>query len=173
MAHGARSRSNPGLLFGDVTIPAASSTIVAPSVPIVQKVETRPGWKTFISTRYNFTIQFPEAMQNADYQEDTGIDTVVFQDNAVPEGFQIYIQPYAGEKITDAQFKRDMPTGVRRDIRSATVGGVPAVVFYGNEQMLGDTYEVWFIHNGFLYEITTPKPLESRLNDILASLRFI
>lgn len=168
----AEQEPDPSSLFGEVSLPVATTSVVAPSVPVVQKTETRPGWKTFTSTRYKFSIEFPSNMQNADYQEDTGVGTIVFQDNAVPEGFQIYIQPYTGEKITDAQFKRDVPSGVRRDARNATVGGAPAVAFYSSDQMLGDTYEVWIIRGGYLYEITTLKPLESRLNDILSTLRF-
>jgi hypothetical protein len=54
-----------------------------------------------------------------------------------------------------------------------TVGGVQATSFAGYKDHMGDTREVWFIHAGFLYEITTYKPLVPWLMQILQTWRFI
>lgn len=41
------------------------------------------------------------------------------------------------------------------------------------DAVLGDTREVWFIRNGYLYEVTTLKPLEGWLQDIVQTWKFI
>jgi hypothetical protein len=43
----------------------------------------------------------------------------------------------------------------------------------GFDAKIGQTYEVWFIRDHFLYEITTYKELEPWLKEILSTWRFI
>jgi len=45
-------------------------------------------------------------------------------------------------------------------------------MFFGNNDVMGDTREVWFIHGGYLYEVTTYKPLETLLSQIIQSWTF-
>jgi hypothetical protein len=61
---------------------------------------------------------------------------------------------------------------VRNDPVKATVAGVPALSFHGFDAAMGQMYEVWFIHGGFLYEVSTYKELEAWLNQILSTWRF-
>jgi hypothetical protein len=46
-------------------------------------------------------------------------------------------------------------------------------MFYGNNAIMGDTREVWFIHSGLLYEVTTYKQLDSWLGQIMQTWTFI
>ena len=55
---------------------------------------------------------------------------------------------------------------------SGTVDGVQAVTFHGRGAQIGDTYEVWFIRDGLLYEVSTYKQLEPWLNGILSTWQF-
>jgi hypothetical protein len=64
-------------------------------------------------------------------------------------------------------------SGVPNDPTTISVDGVKALAFHGFDDGLGDTYEVWFIKDGFLYEVLTYKELERELNLILATWRFI
>jgi hypothetical protein len=54
-----------------------------------------------------------------------------------------------------------------------SVGGATAASFYSTDARLGDTYEVWVLHGGYLYEITTLKSLDTWLNGILATWKFL
>ena len=38
---------------------------------------------------------------------------------------------------------------------------------------IGHTREVWFIHNGFLYEVTTYKEIDEWLGSIMQTWKFI
>jgi hypothetical protein len=46
-------------------------------------------------------------------------------------------------------------------------------MFYGNNAIKRDTREVWFIHGGLLYEVTTYKQLDSWLAQIMQTWQFI
>jgi len=99
--------------------------------------------------------------------------TVDFQREAGEKGFEIYVAPFNGNEITQEQFLRDEPSGVRKDQATTSVDGAQALAFHGFNAAIGQTYEVWFIHGPFLYEITTYKELETGLNEILSTWRFI
>ena len=54
------------------------------------------------------------------------------------------------------------------------LGGSPrATLFTGFNPIMGDTREVWFIKNGFLYEVATYKPLDAWLGQIMQGWKFI
>src|SRR6516162_9210512 len=74
--------------------------------------------------------------------------TVAFQAKAGEEGFQIYVAPIIGTKITEERFMMGEPFGcAQRPDRN--IGRFDAV--------MGQTYEVWFIKGDFLYEVSTYK----------------
>ena len=78
------------------------------------------------------------------------------------------IEPVAAE-----QFKTDDPSGVMKDAQDITIDGTPAKSFFGYNDQMGDTREVWFIHGGYLYEVTTYKPLDTWLTPILQTWKFL
>jgi hypothetical protein len=53
-----------------------------------------------------------------------------------------------------------------------TIDGVPATMFYGSNSIMGDTREIWFIHAGLLFEVTTYKQLDTWLLPILHTWQF-
>ena len=73
--------------------------------------------------------------------------------------------------IDDARFKQDEPSGVRNDLQDVSIDGAIGASFYSTTATLGDTAEIWFIHGGYLYEVTTLKPLASWLSTILSTWR--
>src|SRR3989344_2781365 len=68
---------------------------------------------------------------------------------------------------------RDVPSGVREDLKGFSINGISATSFYSKSLELGDTWEIWFIREGYLYEITTFRGLETWLGDILSTWQFI
>jgi hypothetical protein len=45
-------------------------------------------------------------------------------------------------------------------------------MFYGSNSVMGDTREIWLIHAGLLYEVTTYKQLDSWLAPMLQTRQF-
>jgi hypothetical protein len=52
------------------------------------------------------------------------------------------------------------------------IDGASGIAFFGFDARVGQTREIWFIHNHFLYEVTTYKELDSWLNEIMSTWRF-
>ena len=86
---------------------------------------------------------------------------------------QVFVTPYSDARITDARFKLDESSGVKIDPTNVVVDGAKGIAFFSNAPIMDDTREVWFIKNGYLYEVTTFKELDSWLQNILHTWRFM
>ena len=106
-------------------------------------------------------------------QEGGGATTITFQNVEKAEGFQLFIVPYAEAQVSAERFKRDVPSGVRNNLTNITVDGATAAAFYSTNTELGATREVWVVRGGFLYEVTTLKPLDTWLGEIIQTWKFI
>jgi hypothetical protein len=131
------------------------------------------GMHEYKSTEYNFSLFYPQELTVSPYNEGGGAATITFQNPDTVEGFQIFITPYDETQISDARFKQDEPSGVRESLSNITVDGATGAEFFSTDVNLGATREVWFIHGGFLYEVTTLKSLDSWLADILQTWKFL
>lgn len=129
------------------------------------------GQKLYHDNDFYFSFFYPQELSINETHNGTGT-TLVFQSINPAEGFQIYIIPYREQQITEQRFKMDEPSGVRTNVTNGLVAGAQAVAFYSTSAALGDTYEVWFIHNGFLYEVTTLKALDTWLQAIMITWEF-
>jgi hypothetical protein len=147
-----------------------------PSMTATVETETRlvpDGWKEYRSTAYHFSLLYPQELAVKEYAEPGNAFTVTFQNVKEEKGFQIFIVPYQEEKISDARFKKDTPSGVRTDVASTTIDQVPAVTFKSRDEFLGDTQETWFIYKGFLYEVTTFVGTTNWLDLIISTWKLI
>jgi hypothetical protein len=133
------------------------------------------GSREYRNERYHFSFLYPEDLDVHVFDQEGGVEVITFEDKAVVSlvGFQILVVPYKDERISDEQFRRDLPSGVRTDVSNVTIDGVAGTAFYSVDASLGDTREVWFTHDGFLYEVTTYKALDEWLREILTTWQFI
>jgi hypothetical protein len=134
--------------------------------------EAGPGQRRYTNNKFHFSLLYPNTLVVHEYQEQGGALTVVFEDAASGDEFQIYVTPYNGTKITAQRFKLDEPSGVHLDPTAIVVDGAPAEMFFSKNTVMGDTREVWFIHS-YLYEVTTDKSLDSWLSHIMQTWHFI
>ena len=132
-----------------------------------------PGAKEYRNTAYRFSLLYPETLTVKEYIEKGNALTITFQDAKRGEGFQLFIVPYSEPQISEERFKRDAPSGVRTGLTDMTIDGATGAAFYSENTTLGETKEIWFIRGGFLFEVTTLKPLESWLDDILLTWQFL
>jgi hypothetical protein len=157
--------------FKDVSIPSVDPSAFAPAS------ETAPALSAntadYSDPSFKFKISYPSDLDLHIYKEDEGGRTVTFEGASPGEGFQVFIVPYIQNVITDARFKRDDPSGVMRQPQDITIDGAPAKMFFGHNDSMGDTREVWFIRGGYLYEVTTYKALDTWLAAIMQSWRFL
>ena len=129
--------------------------------------------RRYQNTQFHFSLIYPSELQVEEDKEQGGALTVTFQNADMSDGFEVYITPYAQSQVTQARFQADEPSGVMTDPTAIVVAGTPATMFFGNNTLMGDTREVWFIHNGFLYEVATYKNLDSWLSNIMSTWKFL
>lgn len=130
------------------------------------------GQKVYSNLLLKFSLLYPDNLTKREYS-DGDTSTIVFEDKDRGEGFQIFIVPHEGAEVSAERFKMDVPSGVMKEPQNIFVDGVPAQKFYSQNQIVGETVEVWFIYEGLLYEVTAPKVLEQWLSEILRSWSFM
>ncbi len=130
-----------------------------------------PGFKEYRSYKHDFSLFYPEGLVVKEYNEGGGASTITFANNE--RGFQLFIVPHTDSQISPERFMADVPSGVREGEVTTKVDGVEAVKFWSEDAALGATREVWFIHRGFLFEVTTLRPLDLWLEQILSTWKFI
>lgn len=167
-----------GVVVWKLVQQSRTSTPIVVSVPIAaaQQHEGRTipaGWREYRSATYRFSLLYLQELAMNEHVEEGGAMTITFQNPDKGEGFQIFIVPYNESQVSPARFKMDIPSGVRTDMTDVTIDGAVGAAFYSTHALLGDTREVWFIKGGYLYEVTTLKPLEAELVPILQTWQFI
>jgi hypothetical protein len=132
-----------------------------------------PGHKEYRNQRYGFSVFLPEKMIVRMVDEGLGAATISFEDFEAENGYQIFIVPHTETTITEERFLADVPSGVRENIVPASIHGVESVTFDSTNVLLGDTFEFWFIHYGYVYEVTTFREQKEWLLEQLATWEFI
>ncbi|MBI4114540.1 MAG: hypothetical protein HY445_01710 [Candidatus Niyogibacteria bacterium] len=141
-----------------------------PAEPILRNAPA--GWLIYKNASYGFSLFYPEGLDVKEFDEGGGAGTITFEDAENALGFQIFIVPYAEAQVTEERFLKDNPSGVKENFEDITVDGAVGATFVSRQPFLGETREVWFIHDGYLFEVTILKPTESFLADVLSSWKF-
>jgi len=162
-------------LKGPASTPVAQTPayVVPNDAPLTPPRTPPQGFKEYRSEFYRFEVFYPEDLTVQTHPETRSGVTLLFKNADLSKGFQVYITPYGGADITERMIANDAPSGVVNNRSTTTLDGAQVLTFNGSDPSLGDTREVWFIKEGFLYEVTAPKALESWLVDILRSWIFL
>lgn len=87
--------------------------------------------------------------------------------------FQIRISTFDEPgPITPERVLKDIPDTVITDPHTVQIGGAPALAFLSENAGLGATREVWFVHQGNLYQITAYAEMDEVLGGILKTWEF-
>lgn len=149
---------------------SGSSTSAGPLKP----ARMPPAGQTeYRNERYRFALFYPSNLSVKSFDEGGGASTIALQDVKQAEGFQIFAVPYKETQVSDERFRRDVPSGIRESPLEITIGGAAATSFYSTNALLGDTAEIWFIHGGYLFEVTAPKSQAAWLSDVMKTWQFI
>lgn len=132
-----------------------------------------PGWNEYRNQRFEFVAFYPQELAVKEVSEKGGAMTITFENEQAGEGFQVFALPYSGTQVSEERFRQDVPSGVRNSPKDLRVAGAVATAFYSEDSALGETYEIWFLHEGFLYELTTLKSLEPLLNTLAERWQFL
>ena len=102
-----------------------------------------------------FSFEYPEGFGVGNFnQEADGSQTVLLQKGNV--GFQLTITPFDEDIVlTEARIKEDAPDMAIEQAIQIKIGEAQGVVFLSEDESLGKTREIWWVYNGYLYQITT------------------
>lgn len=131
------------------------------------------GFKEYRSEAYRFSVFYPSDLTVKEYKESGGAQTITFSNSGEEKSFQIFVLPYGENQVSEKRFKMDIPSGVIKEPVDVMIDNVRATAFFSTNSVMGNTREVWFIKNGFLYEVTTYKDLDSWIAGIMQSWTFI
>jgi hypothetical protein len=120
-----------------------------------------------------FSFSYPAEWVVTSFEDAEG-ETVLLRDRSTNGDVQLYLTPFdEAIVLTAARIKQDLPSLSVIDPLQVEIGKrVSGVYFKSVKEGIGEAQEVWFVHEGFLYQITAVKTHPKALADILASFKF-
>lgn len=87
--------------------------------------------------------------------------------------FQIFIMPFDEPgPITKERILIDLPEATVDNPQPVSINGIDALLFFGKDEDLGKTREVWFAHEGYLYQVSSYASFDEELSKIMTSFKF-
>lgn len=129
--------------------------------------------REYKNVKGRFSLVYPEKMEFKEYDEGNNSYTILFEEKGSDRSFQIFFTPYKDSAITTSRLQMDIPNGdYTKPVEVILADGTRALVFFSSG-IAGELREVWFIKNGYLYEVSAYKELDGWLGEILTTLKFI
>lgn len=124
-----------------------------------------------------FSLEYPKGFEATAYDEGDEAWTIVFQGEE-GEGFQIFVSLYEGEEVTVEKVLEDLPGTIVEEplvvvINPEVENSTRALIFWSEDTTIGRTREVWFLHEGRMYEVTARASFDEELVKIMSSWRFL
>lgn len=135
-----------------------------------QAAKGEPGFKTYAHPKYGFSFSYPDGWSAEAFQDDGG-DGVAVQNQETGIMILIYPFPEPGP-ISRERILKDVPDLKIKNEIVLKVAGLDALGFETDEREFGPTKEVWFVYNGFLYQISGATGSGAALEKIIASWKF-
>lgn len=139
--------------------------------------------ETYTNSKYGFSFSHPKELNVSEFAEEGADSTSSPQADVVLAGgvFQLLISPFdESEPITKARILKDIPDMAIADDKiisvggfdGLTAGGVNALSFKSKDESGGETLEIWFVRNGYLYQISSFASFEKQILQILGTWKF-
>ena len=127
----------------------------------------------YTNEQYGFSFSYPKGLVYKEFDEGAGAQTIVFQKpNDIKTGFQIYVTPYAEKTITGERILYDA-SGAVSDLKEEYLrDDFIVATFESDAPIFGKTREIWFLHGGYLFEVTTYAELDEWLRGIVKTVKF-
>lgn len=130
----------------------------------------------FTHPQYGFSVEYPKELEVRAFQEDEESESITFQKPKEKFGFQIFISPFDEEIeiLTKERVLEDLPFAQIEEAQEAVFGtqGIHGLLFWSQGPNIGKTRELWFVKDGYLYEITTYAELDEWLAQIMNTWKF-
>ena len=120
-----------------------------------------------------FSFGYPQNMSFTAFEED-GAEVLLFAGGG--NEFQLSIRPFDEPgPMTEERIKRDLPTLNIEQPQQALIGpekDMPALIFLSQDPAAGKIREVWFVHDGYLYQVSAYEEFDAMLATVMGTWRF-
>ncbi len=123
----------------------------------------------------DFVFQYPERFNVTSQSIEGGGKRILVESTEPKKGFELVVLPFDEQGILTAErIRADIPDAVLENEKSVSVGqeNIPAIAFNSNDENIGQTYEVWFTYEGYLYEALTYPEFAGDMEEILKTWQF-
>jgi len=141
----------------------------------VGEVDSDSGMQRYTNTKYNFSFVYPKGFSIGSFKEGYDGEIVLVQDEDRKQGFQVYIIPFdESGPLTLSRIKQDLPD-LRIDNPQVVViagGSISALLFESQSESYDRSREIWFMYDGFMYQVTTRAGADDFIGPVMESWRF-
>jgi len=128
----------------------------------------------YVSSDSSYMLTTPSDFTSSALSQDDGSETALFVGSTATRNFQIYTSDYASDEIITPQvIQQNIPELLIEKPETIAVDGAQGVAFIsGPKDGTLRTREIWFAHDGKLYQITTFKEFDDQMVDILSTWKW-
>lgn len=170
----------PASSRSDLESPKRSDLLPAGGNPLVQTGVYR-------NAKFAFELSIPDGFKVTETNPDEfttlvlveasgktlGVDGLQTPSVEERAGFQIFIMPFDEPgPITKERILIDMPDAIIDDPKMVQINGIEAFLFFGEDEDLGRTREVWFANDGYLYQVSSWASFDEELSKIMRTFKF-
>lgn len=122
---------------------------------------------------FGFTFSLNEKFSTGTFTEGEGEMLLVKLEGEQNRQTQIYVTEFSEKgPLTAQKISQDLPGMVMENPIDVMVDGEPAVAFISKSDSGEKTREVWLVHSGHLYQISSLTTSEKMASDILTSWKW-
>lgn len=121
-----------------------------------------------------FSFVYPKNWVVGTFPEGEDGSIVIVQNPERSVGFQVYTSPFNEEDttLTPERLLREIPDLVIKEPGQINIADGGTGITFMSDNGSGKTREVWFIHTGYLYQISAPISAQGILQEVLKTWAF-
>jgi hypothetical protein len=130
--------------------------------------------ESFKSKVNTVSFRYPKGYEVKELTESGG-NVMLIQNAQTSEAVQIFVSPFADpvESFTEEKIRRDIPDLEMKNVEKINVDGINALAFSSdNPAFQNDSYDVWLVSNGKLYQVSTGAALKDFVRGFIETMRF-
>ena len=131
----------------------------------------------YVHPQFGFSFEKPEGYTIGVIPDGEDAQTVVVQNansGNAEDGFQVYIYPTDEQvQLTPQLIQSDLPGTVVNNAQKIVLDDAPGMMFESNnEHFGGSSFEIWFVREGYVYQISSYGAYASDLQGIIGTWKF-
>lgn len=129
-----------------------------------------PETQTYTDIDYGFLFTYPRGYEARSFSDLEDTKTILVENHQTKQGVQVFVSAFDEDIIlTPERIKQEMSDLVILEPKNLLAGDVTGVSFRSTNALDTESYEMWFIHNGRLYQISAPIVNKSLFKEMITT----